>query len=531
MRFRALFGGPGIFVAFCIVAVIAAASRASAAEGQDKPTEWASASVASLNKLSAVAAEIGAELPPFLTAKGIGEQFPFLGADGVDPDRPIGLVVLARGGWDVGKGQGVVFVLPAKADAAPLSGFTKAGATPVEGHADTVSLNGVAFRRTTDDLIFSPSVDAATAVDPAAMAAGFAAQAGGLGAAGPAGDGAVVRVVVDIAALRAGQPEAFKRFLDGVRQNTAPAQNEGQRAGQDLAFNLMASLNRLDLTLARRAHDLELALGVWPMAVPPAGTLPKPGMPAGVVGRYDVAAAPMKLYPSIDDLVKQFARAAASNSGTPMTDDQKRQVESWFHDVFNLALGGQGLSVGLEPQGNGFVVYMVQQQPDDFEARAKKLADEFNSISEALDKPGQRSTISVDHYTLDGGGAVTRLTMRDKDKPQGYLDVAVRGGQAFIAFAEDPAHHIEGLVNAPAAGQMDGLFRGESDLQKLVAAMKAAPGSPLSQLPADRVAALERAVNGRTFVLRADAAGEGLAIRMALPPDLIKLLTDLLRGN
>jgi hypothetical protein len=517
-----------IFVVFCSIALVTRSVRAAAdAVAADKPTEWGSASVASLNKLSAVAGSIGVDLPSFMTAKGIGEQFPFVGADGIDPDKPIGGVMFAHKGWDISRGQGAVFILPVKADAAPLSGFTKTGGTPVQGHADSVLMNQVVFRRTADALILSPTPEAAFAADPAALAAGLAAHAADKAHAQPAED-MLAYLVLDFRAMRTDQPEVFKAFIAAVRQNTAPAGDKAQQAGQDFVFNFIFSLNRVDLSFAQRANDLELSLCVSPMNVPPAGDLPKPGMPAGAVGRYDLAAPPAKIIPPTGETVTEYVRTMASAAGQQAAEADRRRLESWFTEAIKLALGGQGLSVGLEPQPNGFVVYMVQQQPpEDLEARVKASADEFNAIGEKLDKPGNRSTIAIDHYTLPAGTAVTRLTMLDKAKSQGYIDLIVRDHQAFIAFAEDPAHHIEGLVNAPAAGRMSGLFVGEADLPKLIAAMKASPDSPLALLPADRVAALEQAVKGRTFTLRADASGDGLVIRMGLPIDLIKQLVQL----
>ncbi|HSU66581.1 MAG TPA: hypothetical protein VLJ39_06905 [Tepidisphaeraceae bacterium] len=497
----------------------------SAARADEKMAEVGSASVRSLNELAALAKSIGVELPPFLTAQGIEQQFAFFGQNGLDPDKPIGILMFSRSGWNIEQGQGVVFVLPAKPDAAPLSTFVNAGGKPVEGHADAVTLNGVVFRRTADDLIFSPSGDAALAADPAKLAAQFKAN--------PIGPdkGPIARLVVDVDAMRTVQPEQFKVFIDNIRQSS-PAKDDAERLGQNLVVNFVEHLNRLDLTLGQHEKNVVVKLAVAPANVPAPGQFSKPGMPSDTVARVDIAASPLKLVPTLDTFLQQFARAIPLQDGKPGDAEQSRQVATFLREAADTLLGGQAVSLGVTSAGKQNVVYLVEQQPlPDLEGRIKKFVDDFNSLSEKLDKPGERSSIARESYSEEGGVPVWRLKLLNKDAPQGYIDIAQKGSNAYISISEDAEHHLAAVMNLAPAGEMRGLARGEVKLDQAFAAAKASPDSGLSKMPADRLQALEDMVKGRLVHFAADGQADAIVFTVALPEDLVKQLVEMIQPN
>ena len=78
---------------FCLLALVAlSAEKLRADDAPAAPVEMATVAVKSLDALTAFAKEAGIPLPPFLTKEGLEKQFVFIGNDGLDSGKPIGII-------------------------------------------------------------------------------------------------------------------------------------------------------------------------------------------------------------------------------------------------------------------------------------------------------------------------------------------------------------------------------------------------------------------------------------------------------
>jgi hypothetical protein len=505
-------------------AAVAQADAPAAAPDQapaGKPAKAATASVASLTRLAQVAGEIGVPLPPFLTAQGIGQQFPFIGPDGIDSERPIGIVFFAGPNLNIQAGQGVVFVLPVKQGAAALTAFE--GAKPVEGHPDAVDLNGTTFKRTAGSLIFSQTREAVLGTEESDVSDPFKAE--------PAGGKSVLQIRFDVKSLRDGNPEMFKSMLASAKD--AASAGTAQQIDPQAAIDFINTVNHVDLAVEQAGTDLTLKLAVAPLKTPAGGMSPKPGMPREVVARFDLSASPMQLMTSPEKAIGQIMKA--SDNATKFTPAQQKQMAQLFKAFSDTFLNADAISLGVAPHAEKTVVYFVEQhrQPVDLPAQLKAFADEFNRTAPVMDNAakGEKTSVKISDYTDQDGLKVTRITGFDNDKPQMYFDATEKDNIVFLTASADAGHHLGAIVNLPPQGQMNALMSGTLDLGATVLAVEQIPGSPLASMPAEQRKAIEDGARGQMLSLSGGGEGDGMVFRLTVPQAVIKQTIQMAQGS
>jgi hypothetical protein len=305
----------------------------------------------------AEAKKIGVELPAFLTAAGIEERFPFIGVGGLDTEHPIGLVFFAWPEMDLAQGQGIVFVLPVKHDAAKLKSFYDSGGKAVDGSPGAVELNGSTFRRTAGYLIFSPTMKAVVGVRETDLTDLYKGHTGGAKAAA---DQIIIRASVDVAALRQAAPDKFQAVVNQAKV-VSLLKGGALKPAADFALDFIQEITRLDLAVTKSGQDLALKVGVTPIRVPAGGTYAKPAMPQEVILRFDMGAPPLKVLPWAEVVLRQFQQPGVAGSGPRVPAAQQPPQGDLPHQIADILLGGQAMSVGIAPRDNFAVLYTVQQ--------------------------------------------------------------------------------------------------------------------------------------------------------------------------
>lgn len=489
-----------------------------------KPAEVAAVSVASLGELSQAAKAIGVDLPSFLTAQGIEEKFSFLGADGLDSERPIGVILFTRPDWDVSQGQGVAFVLPVKPDAATVAWFDKAGGKALAGNPDTFNLNGAIFRRTQNDLIFSTSEEATLAVNDAELANLYQHAAGA--------KTALAHLSVDAAAIRKTSPEKYQDFINQIKASTAPTNDPGERFGQELALGWFREIGRLDLQLIRAGGELRARLAYEPASMPAAsGEFNRAGMPDNIVVRLDAPIAPSKLNPWLEALRDGMIKAPMWDGGNkPATPEQARAFADMMQSASDAFLGGKAVSVGVAPKvdGGGALVYVVEQQVmPKVGDRVRRFADHFNTFEQRVDAPAQRVIAGIDHYT-DGDLEVTRLKLTTPHNNVTYIDAAEGRGNVYLCGGDDAGHHLREIVSLAPKDAMPAALTGQIDLERALALASRTPESGLQNFPPAKRDELASALKGQVVNLSVMGQGNSVGVEVSIPEPLIKRVMGML---
>ena len=502
----------------------AADDNAPAANAKEQIYEAGSGSVASLKRLSETAGRIGLELPPFLTAQGIEQQFSFIGAGGMDTDKPIGIVYYAGEKYEIEQGQGMVFVLPVKPDAAPLSFFKNAGAQPLGNDGNAVMLNGAAFRRTADQLMFGPT-PAATLAVPNDYLAKLYPQAAANGAL------PVLRLNIDFAAFRKADPERFSKLFQGPA-DAAPPADPAEKFGRDAALNFFKQLTHINLTLLEAGNDLQLKLAVAPITVPQPGNFARAAMPAEVFARIDLAAAPAQcvssLYSKIEEAINQFPAEKGE-----ITPEKRQEAHKVFDVLKNVFADGAAASLGVAPQGDGFVVYLVQQQATPgLEGRLQKLADELNAITQMSGDAAKGFHAAIEHYAADDGQPVIRLVARQPSEPTLYVDGLEKNGNVYLAAGMDEGHHVLDLAAGQMGGEMKGLLSGRVNLKKVFELAAKSPDSPIAHFSAEQKGKIEKLFeHGSGLDFTASGDGDSIVFGVALPESLVKEVVSFIQNG
>jgi hypothetical protein len=441
------------------------------------------------------------------------------------------VLFFAADDWNLEKGQGVVFVLPVNAGAASLQPFVNAGAKPVEGHADTVSLNGTAFRRTANTFIFSPTEEAVVGVKDKELPNIYKKQPAA-GAELPAQP--IARIVFDEKALRTVASKAFESALAEIRKSSGKPKDDSERLGQDLALQFIKNIDRVELALGRATNNLELKLAIAPAQVPAAGTFDKPGMPAEVITRVDISAPPRKILAFSDESLRRFVRTIPIDpAGNRPNPQQQRQLIAFLNATADVLLDGDAASIGVATRADGATIYMVQQHPKpDLPGRLKAVVDQYKRTSEMMDSPGEQDSLNMETYAGPGGSQVTRIRMNDALKHTTfYVDALQQGDRVFLTGSDDAAHHLDDLMNAKEAGPMTSLVSGQVNLERALEAAFSASDSGFAKIPADRRKTLKEMVKGRSLSFTANGEKDSIAFSIGLPEELIKQSIDLLMGG
>lgn len=489
-----------------------------------KPEKFLTASVASLDSLAKAAADIGVELPPFLTPAGIETSFAFLGAGSINPQRPIGVVYFMAPTFEVSKGNGIVFVLPVKDGTAPLDPLRQGGGKPVDGRNDVVALNGAAFRRTQRTMMF--------ATDPSTVLLSKESDLTGLypdpELPPPAGPQTLARVSFDLEAFLRGSGKSLEDIIKANVDNAAaPADPVGRaqyEMGQKLAIGWIQSVHRAGLTLSRNGPQFGLQVSVAPVTVTPAAKFNRAGMPADVLARMDLAFCPIKSMTWLDGLVENFGKTLAQDKRLNLGPAEQRASVRFLHSVAELLFGGDGESIGVAMANGKPVVYVVEKrtQPVDAAARLKQLAAEFAGAT----GPKNPSSIDVQQYTDARGNRVTRLRELESGAPSIHLDGFSKGDTLYLTVAADAAHHMTSLLDQPAGAPVTGLGDGSINLEQVFS--KAVESGALGQLAEQQRATIFNLVKGHRLDLAATKEGDSVVIGLSLPQKFIRDAIELI---
>ena len=428
------------------------------------PTLVMSASVASLEKVAALAKDAGVGEVPYLSATFVEQQMPFIGTGGLAADRPLGILLYA-GGERVDLEEAAI-VLPVNPGKADLASFVKSGAKPFEGRGDMVTLEGMGFRRGKDQFIFGQMPPAVAAVPEDALARGYV------------GNELVARVDVDVAVLKRAIPKQYEQFFAELDAGV-DADDPAARAGADLVIRPMRGVTRLGLSLARAAAGgLRLGVSAEPFDLPDApaadAAFPRPGFPEGTVFRADFVCAPARALAAVAPIARLLEREAFFADATPEQQDQFRRLAA---DVADLLLAGNAGSLGVELIDGKPVVYWITRHPAGGDGRFPDLGADMRAIAvraEALSKsPGAdaKPKISLQDYSVGEGERAHRLVLLDEaGAPELYLDTLQREGLRFVAIAAEDTKPLERVLALKPEGNATALASGWIDLSMLAKA-------------------------------------------------------------
>lgn len=491
-----------ILVAFTCLCFSAATLRAA----ESKIVEVGSLSVASLSRLSAEARDLGIKLPPILTAEGIERQFRFIPPGGLDVDRPIGLFFFA-GTSDHSVERNMAIAFPMKKGIAPLKSFLDQGGKPLGGGSGAVELNGAFFRRTALYLIWSHSAPAVVGVRDAELLDPYRSPQTGRD---KSPDGVLIRFTADLAAQRQVDAARGQQLLNGLKYM---AGRSGYSVATDLATSLASQVNRFDAAIVRNRQELSLKIGVAPLRVPAGGTFARPGMPQEVIARLDLGAPPLQVLPWAESVYGKFLPGVRN--------------DDFFHNLLDILLGGQAVSIGLEPRGDYAIFYVVQQHVKaDPIARLKQLAEQSNlAASYATEKTKAKRMDFGQYYTSERGLHVSRVKFMEGDTSTLCVDVVRQGDTVFLTASSDLGRYMQSLIELKPQGQFSGLASGSISLGAALEIISDAAGQ--NGLPREKLKQLREIFKGQMLTLSAtggaDEAVFGITVDGSVIKDLIAM--------
>ena len=510
------FGG----LAWVACFVLVGAARISAADepgGGDakKPQLVGSASIASVDRLSEAARAIGLSPPGFLTAQGIEQNFPFIGAGGLDTTRPLGVLIFAGPKFDIARGEEAVFAFPVKPGAASLDPLLRNGGQPVPGHDDAVQIKSLVLRRAPDHLMFSTGGDIALTARGSDLEALYAKKPG---AVDPQ---PLARLVLNPRAFLAGCGEQFKGMMKASEHGPRdPAGEAGYRLGQQIGWGLLDSFTRFDLELFRDTRDLRFAVTLAPLRVSASAAVERPGLPEAVVARVDLAfATAPQVMKWAEPHMRELAGAMMNKADARPGPGQEKAIREVLRASTDALLGGKALTLGIVPRGENTYVYVIQRHDaaTDIAARLRALADSFNKTGRLMEDNPQKpvSTMDTQSYTEPGGMQVTRLRELESGKPNFVIDGAQKGNTVFLCVSGEPEHHLGGVVDLPAEGALTGIAAGSVRLDRMLAVVGA-------DMPKDRHDNLAKLLRGKAIDLTARPEGEdAVTVSLSVPEQTV----------
>jgi len=506
---------------FCLLTLVAfAAEKLRADDVPVAPVEMATVAVKSLDALTAFAKEAGIPLPPFLTKEGLEKQFVFIGNDGLDSGKPIGIIFF--GAPKTPPTNLVTFVFPIKPAGASIESLKAMGGVPMPGQADTVVLNGaVGLRRTGDYLIFSPSAAAVVAFKPQAFSEVVK------------GADALAKLTVNVAAIREASPELLAAFIDNVEKQSANdlANNQnkpGYAVGQDLVLNWLRdsakTLNRLDIGVDADDRSLRLSASGSPVKAAPAVSFNRPGMPAGVVGRIDSTISFGRDYPKMREDLESFVTESIKKESKDKvyTEEDLKQMRSAMSRMLGLAVDSTTASVGVEMSSGKPVVYLVQHWPEKFDG-ISRIREVARDLSKMAEKEKDASSLEIKPYEADGK-SILRIKIIEKGKTIGCVDAYQSGDEMYYAISTDEERHMPKLLAAPKEGPEKDILSAVIDLGKSIEAAAAIPDSGLSDMPADLRKNLTESLRGRKVKLSLSNHDGAATVDLTADREILKII-------
>jgi hypothetical protein len=469
----------------------------------------------SLDALEELSDRVGLPLPPLLTASGLEQQLPFLGAGGLAKDEPIGMIFF--GGPGVTQQTAGAFVLPMKEGRAELDLFKQRGARPVPGKADAVQMGGGAFRRTDKYLILGPNLQGVVALDPALVPGAVKDE------------GALARLSMDLAAMKRLMPEQYDAFFEEHGMAEVGA-NPGEQAGARLALGFLKALDRVTIGVDRGAAGVRVRATLAPMSMPaPTQGVLRPGMPSGVVARFDLACPPTKAVPPLAP--ESFRALIDESSGERLGNNQRQRGQSLDLIVraSQVLVGSDATSVGVQPPGGADaspVFHVVNQytRPVDVVKEVREIVQGINGVAREAGYPAPQ--MEVGEYE-SGGTTITRVTLLERGRPMLFVDVVQRGRVTYVSIGPSEKTSIDALVAAkPEAEAVKGQGGGGVDLGRLLEVVARFPDGPLAGMPEEQSARLRERLRGQKVVISAAGEGGGVTFEASLPDAVLKAVGE-----
>lgn len=483
--------------------LLCSAAVASSAP-ESKTVELASLSIASLSRISAEAKDLGIELPPMMTAEGIEQRFSFIPAGGLDADRPVGVFLFAADNLEQAGGRNLAFAIPLKKGAATLKSFLDQGGRPLGGGSGAVKLNGNYFRRTAFYLIFGQTAQAVVGMRDAELLDPYRPPQTGRD---KAPDGVLIRFSADLAAARQVDASRVQRLFNGLKY---VAGRRGYGVATDVAAGLASQAGRLDAALVRNGQELSLQVGVAPMRVPAGGTFVRPGMPQEVIARIDMGAPPLQVLPWVESVFGRYVPGV--------------QHDDFLHRLADILLGGQAVSVGLEPRGDIAILYMVQQQVKaDPIARLKQLAEQSDLAANYAADKTKANRMEFGQYTSEHGLHVARVKFMQGGTATLCLDLVRQVDAVFLTASTDLGRYLESLIEQKPQGHFSGLINGSVNLAAALEIISDAGGK--NRIPPAQLKRLHEIFKDRMLTLSATGGGDeavfGITVDRSLVKDLV----------
>jgi hypothetical protein len=466
----------------------------TSAWAQEAPKPWLKASIASPQAVDAFLKKL--DFP--LTVGPQIEQAVGLEAGALAQDRPGGAVVLADDKLMHINGPlsaATIVVVPVQAGGATPEKLKENGWQAVEGKTDEVTRGGLIAKRSGNALMITGGSDEGIA---RVAENGFAADVA---------SGALAVVSLDLAALKAGCPDAYNAIIQGAKTGGSLPKNPAEQSGRDAAVAMIEALEHLTLQLVPTGDTVHLKTAWSPTTVTPPKGHPRPAFPANTAAEIHVAFPPGHNGQWIDNLLAL---------GNPPRDAAQIQR------VFHLLVGGDTVSVAIGDAGDGKspTVYVVEQFDKDFDAVAELKALWNDS---AKTSPSQKPLTTYDL----GGKTVTRANM-DGDRPDQHIamDLVQDGHTVMVTFSPAEGHPLEGLAKAGMKGELPAglVTTGTIDPGQVVTTIQAF--SPTA-VPPPAIAIGAMLMGNKISWTSEIGANKTVNTDLSLPVDLVKTLMQL----
>jgi hypothetical protein len=301
-----------------------------------------------------------------------------------------------------------------------------------------------------------------------------------------------------------------------------------------MALAFVKGIDRVTLGLDRDAEGLRVLGTIHPLKLPPPTPgVVRPGMPAGVVARLDVACPPAEAWPLLQPgpLRKFLGEVTAEHLNA--VPERREQLLDVMTSVSRLFFGADATSIGVEPRGGGkeMAFHVVNQyaRPVDVMKDMRDLAAQIEASAREMGDQGP--PVELTTYQV-GNTTVNRVTLIDRGKPFGYVDLVQRERTVWISISPSPRSAMGGLLAAKPEGEpVRGVAGGFVELGRLVDLLADGPGRPLAKMRPEQVAKLRSVVRGHRLALSASREGDGLRLDVGIPNALLKEVGDVRVGG
>ena len=420
-------------------------------------------------------------------------------------DKPLAVAFVGTPGRKADIAQTMVFVLPVRTDVNILQWLRDHGATAEADHPDTVLLNGVALRRSTNQLLVSANSAALSAVNAKAIADAVG------------GEDALARLSIDLKWVRQNMPDAYKQATAAAAQWTRVAWLLSPMVTLD-------SLDRLDATLDDGKNGFRFAVTASPVILQVPPRINRPGMPSDVVFRLDWGVPLDAAFPPTRELYATINDIFPLDHGEPLSVQGGKERASFMERRAKLERDPTAMSIGVGIEKGSAVVYVRQHWTKEIDVfdELRHMAASFNAVNAEL-----KSGKNLEAQTYQSGDdPILRFTLKDSGKPIDYLDVAQKGREVFLTASTNDQNWVGKLIASPDEVPMTAELSGLLDLGTLANRLDDVfPDSgPDDLLPKDVRPLLAQTFANEKIVLATSRTGNAATFEMTGSKDLIRKL-------